>query len=453
MGNPSGSNVARPTQSIDYEVVSMAQEPTTAATKASDRGPAGPAGASKTTADASLRNLLPLAWPLFAVMWLVFPVASVVDMLETDLTPVRLLAFLALMVAYVAIYLWLVLRYPFRGGGLSSPERLVHVALLATLAALALCLEIAYGSGIPYQFMFVVIAAAVTLPTLPAALTVVAIMALTSGIYALRSGWDTLSSSWESAVAPFAIVGFSMIIVSRLVLTVRELRAAREEIARLAVAEERLRFARDLHDLLGHSLSSITLKSELAGRLLPAAPDKAAAEVRDIESVARDALREVREAVAGYRQPILDEELASAQQILEAAGIACEVERNVGVLPNDVDAVLAWAVREGTTNVIRHSRATHCQIRVMQEGEEIRAEISDDGVGFSSEGDEIYANGSGLSGLAERVASVAGGGKIETESPPGGGFRLRVSLPLQNGPDPCTEPASGAGVARENERS
>jgi two-component system sensor histidine kinase DesK len=242
-----------------------------------------------------------------------------------------------------------------------------------------------------------------------------------------------------------------MIFVSRLVLTVRELRAAREEIARLAVAEERLRFARDLHDLLGHSLSSITLKSELAGRLIPDAPDRAAAEVRDIEGVARDALREVREAVAGYRQPALDEELAGARQMLEAAAIACEIERNVGELPNDVGVVLAWAVREGTTNVIRHSRATRCEIRVTQEGEDIRAEISDDGLGSPSEGEETYASGSGLSGLAERVASFAGG-KVETESPPGGGFRLRVSLPLRNGTEPSAEPASGARDVREEER-
>jgi two-component system sensor histidine kinase DesK len=392
-----------------------------------NRRPTDSAGASKMATDASHRHLVLLAWPLFAVMWLVFPIASVVDMLGTGLTPVRLLAFLASMVAYVSVYLWLVLRYPFRGE-LSPPERRVHVALLVTLAALALYLEVAFGSGIPYQFMFVVIAAAVTLPTLPAASAVVTIMALTSGIYALRSGWDALSSTWESAVAPFAIVGFSMIIVNRLVLTVRELRAARGEITRLAVAEERLRFARDLHDLLGHSLSSITLKSELAGRLLPVAPDKAAAEVRDIEGVARNALREVREAVAGYRQPTLDEELASAQQILEAAGIACQIERSVGVLPNDVDAVLAWTVREGTTNVIRHSHAKHCEICLMQESEEIHAEISDDGVGFSSPSDETNVNGSGLSGLAERVAARSG--KFEAKTPSGGGFSLRVSLPL-----------------------
>src|SRR5215218_3045819 len=400
------------------------------------------------TTDASLRNLLPLAWPIFAVMWLGFPVASVVDMLGTDLTPVRLLAFLVSMVAYVAVYLWLVLRYPFRGQ-LSPPERRVQVALLAALAALALCLELAYGSGVPYHFMFVVIAAAVTLPTRHATWTIVAIIALTSSIYALRSGWDALSSSWESAVAPFAIVGFSMIIVSRLVVTVRELQAAREEIARLAVAEERLRFARDLHDLLGHSLSSITLKSELAGRLLPAAPERAAAEVRDIEGVARRALREVREAVADYRQPTLGGELNGAREMLKAAGIACRIEQEAGELPNATDTLLAWAVREGVTNVVRHSRARHCVIRLARDGEDVRAEIIDDGLGFPPE-HKATTIGSGLSGLAERVA--ASGGDFEAKPMPEGGFRLHVSLPLREDAPLAGEPPSRASGMLEEGR-
>jgi two-component system sensor histidine kinase DesK len=202
------------------------------------------------------------------------------------------------------------------------------------------------------------------------------------------------------------------------------LRSAREELARLAVSEERLRFARDLHDLLGHSLSLITLKSELAGRLLPQEPEKAEAEIRDIEEVARQALGEVREAVAGYRRPTLEEELAGAGEMLEAAGIACRIENEAGVLPNAVDIVLAWAVREGTTNVIRHSRARHCRILLARDGEEVYAEITDDGDGCQSEngGD----SGSGLSGLSERVATLAG--HVEAGSQPDGGFRLRVSL-------------------------
>src|SRR5918995_4688521 len=418
-----GSEVTAPAGSIDHEVMSVSQEPTAAVQVRNEGSPTESANTSKVGSDTSLRNLLPLAWPLFALMWLVFPLASVVDMLGQDLAPIRLLAFLVLTVAYVAVYLWLVLRYPFRNGEMSPSERRFHVALLLVLATLALCLEVAFGSGIPYQLMFVVIAAAVTLPTIPAVSTVIALIVLTSVMYALRSGWDTLASSWENAVAPFAIVGFSMIIVSRLVLTVRELRAAREQLARLAVAEERLRFARDLHDLLGHSLSSITLKSELAGRLLPATPDRAAAEVRDIESVARKALREVRDAVAGYRQPTLGEELNGAREILRAADVACAIDRNVGVLPSDVDAVLAWAIREGTTNVIRHSRATHCEIRVAQVGEEVYAEITDDGLGFPPE-HETTTVGSGFSGLAERVAAARG--DFEAKSMPEGGFRLRV---------------------------
>ena len=142
------------------------------------------------------------------------------------------------------------------------------------------------------------------------------------------SGWEWLS------IGRFALgVG-----------AVGELRAAREEISRLAIAEERLRFARDLHDLLGHSLSLITLKSELAGRLLAADSEKAAAEVHDIEGVARRAPREVREAVAGYRRPVLDEELAEAREMLEAAGIECRIENEAGVAPNATDAVLTWAI-------------------------------------------------------------------------------------------------------------
>jgi two-component system sensor histidine kinase DesK len=252
-------------------------------------------------------------------------------------------------------------------------------------------------------------------------------------VYEVQVGWDAFVTSWQEIV-PFPLIGIGMIAVSRLVVTVRELEAARREIAQLAAAEaiakERLRFARDLHDLLGHSLSSITLKSELAGRLLPAAPEKAAEEVRDIESVARRSLREVREAVSGYRQPTLDEELYGAREMLAAAGIACHIENDASPLPNAMDAVLAWAVREGVTNVIRHSRADRCEILVAQNGEEVRVEVKDDGRGSPPEHEGSYSNGSGLSGLAERIAGS--GGHFEAGSLSEGGFRLRVSLPVSS---------------------
>lgn len=388
-------------------------------TTSADGTPAGGANASR-------RKPLPFWWLLFTTIWLLFPAGFVVQVLRTDLSPVQLLAFLASLVAFIAVFLWLMLRYPFPAAELASQELRIRIGLLLVLAAIALYFELVYGSGVPYRFMYVVVATAVTLPTREAALTVVAVTVCVSAFYAIRLGWEGAATSW-SDVVPFLLIGIGMIAVNRLVVTVRELRAAREEIARLAVAEERLRFARDLHDLLGHSLSSITLKSELAGRLLPAAPEKAAAEVHDIEEVARKALREVREAVAGYRRPTLGGELDGAREMLKAAGIACRIEQEAGVLPNATDAVLAWAVREGVTNVIRHSRARRCQVRLARDGEEVRAEISDDGLGSPPEHDGA-STGSGLSGLAERVA--ANGGDFHAGPLPEGGFRLRVSLPL-----------------------
>ena len=384
-------------------------------------------------ANASRRKPLPFAWTLFTVVWLLFPIGFVIQVLRSDLSPFQLLALLTSLAAFISIFLWLMLRYPFPAAGLMPRELRVRIGLLLAMAVLALYIELAYGSGVPYRFVYVVIAAAVTLPTRKAAWMVAATTVVAGVVYAVQVGWDAFATSWQEIV-PFPLIGIGMIAVSRLVVTVHELQAARREIAQLAAAEavarERLRFARDLHDLLGHSLSSITLKSELAGRLLPAAPEKAAAEVRDIESVARRSLREVREAVSGYRQPTLDEELYGAREMLDAAGIAYRIENETSPLPNAVDAVLAWTVREGVTNVIRHSRADRCEIRATQDGEEVRVEVKDDGLGSPPEHEEIYSSGSGLSGLAERVA--ASGGDFEAGSLPEGGFRLHASLPARS---------------------
>lgn len=431
------------------KAVGLTQEPTPVAQARDSEQPTTSAGGVYAgAADASRDKPLSVAWLLFTAVWLLFPVGFVIQVLRTDLSPVELLAFLASIAAFVAVFLWLMLRYPFPYVELASQELRIRIGLLLVLAALALYIELVYGSGVPYRFMYVVVTAAVTLPTREAAWAVVVATVCVGAFYVIRLGWEAAATSWGDVV-PFLLIGIGMITVSRLVVTVRELRVAREEIARLAVAEERLRFARDLHDLLGHSLSSITLKSELAGRLLPAAPERAAAEVRDIEGVARRALREVREAVADYRQPTLAGELNGAGEMLKAAGIACRIEQEAGVLPNATDAVLAWAVREGATNVVRHSRARHCVIRLTRDGEEVRAEITDDGLGSPPE-HEATTVGSGLSGLAERVA--ASGGDFEANPMPEGGFRLRVSLPLQDGVAPVGEPPSRASGMHEDGR-
>ena len=204
----------------------------------------------------------------------------------------------------------------------------------------------------------------------------------------------------------------------------QELIEARAELARTAVAAERERFARDLHDLLGHSLSVVTIKAELAGRLLPDRPADARAEVRDIEQVARQALSEVREAVSGYRQPTLTGEMEGARIALSAAAIIVEFERTSVTLDPEVEAVLAWAVREGATNVIRHSGASHCQVRVLTGPYDAAVEVVDDGRGPTVADDDP---GHGLAGLTERAENLRG--RMEAGALPGGGFRLAVSVP------------------------
>jgi two-component system, NarL family, sensor histidine kinase DesK len=212
------------------------------------------------------------------------------------------------------------------------------------------------------------------------------------------------------------------------IMTSWELHDARREIARLAVTTERLRIARDLHDLLGHNLSLIALKSELAGRLIKVSPERAVVEIGDVENVARTTLQEVREAVARYRQPTLENELHVAREILTAAGIAYRYEgdENVtGGLPTAIEVALSWVVRESVTNVIRHSRARQCIISVTKDTKNVSVEIADDGVAVVG---SAHNQGNGLRGLAERV--IALGGHCETGPRSSGGFRVAVSVPL-----------------------
>jgi two-component system sensor histidine kinase DesK len=213
------------------------------------------------------------------------------------------------------------------------------------------------------------------------------------------------------------------------------LNQTRAELARMAVAEERLRIARDLHDLLGHSLSLIALKSELAGRVIETDPRRAAREIAEVEAVARRSLAEVRQAVTGYRQPSLAAELAASRRTLAAAGIDCRVDApGAYELPPEVDALLAWTVREGSTNIVRHSGARHAGIRVKVSDARAEADLTDDGAGppagavAGGGGTPPAATGAGLAGLAERAARL--GGTLRAGAGERGGFRLRVSVPL-----------------------
>ncbi len=363
---------------------------------------------------------------LLSLVWLVFLVLPLRELLTSNISTLRLLVALAAIAAFVSAYLWLVLgSFLNRSTGSDTAPRSVVIAVLGLLTVLVLFLAISYGNSWLYFLIFSATSAAMRLPTRQSVWAILGLMVLAASVgWFSRMGWQDLMTV-ELLIGG---TGLSMVGVRRMLSTIRELRAAREEIARLAVSEERLRFARDLHDLLGHSLSLITLKSELAGRLLPDAPKKASEEVRDIEGTAREALREVREAVAGYRLPTLAAELEGAREMLDAAGICCRVEQSAGTLPPQVDAVFAWAIREGVTNVIRHSRARNCEIRVTRHGGETCVEIVDDGRGAATENTKIASDGSGLRGLAERVAEARG--RVEYGLRGTKGFRIVVTLPL-----------------------
>jgi len=237
------------------------------------------------------------------------------------------------------------------------------------------------------------------------------------------------SVSWgnpEGAI-PIAIeIGFISLTVYGVGILRRtnlELVQAQHDLARLAVAEERVRIARDLHDTLGQSLTLIALKAELVERLVEPEPARARAEAADVRRAAREALASVRETVSGYRQPELKSEIEGVRAALAVAGIDARIDLSHRMLPSDVDAVLAWAVREAGTNVLRHSGAKHAAIAVGADGDLAYAEVTDDGPPR-----QPAPRGSGLAGLAERVASY--GGSLEAGPRSEGGYRLRVTVPL-----------------------
>jgi len=375
--------------------------------------------------------LLWLVW----VIWLPFAIPEIRALLQSHLSLIQIIATLVAVALFFCVYLWATWSNVQRLVDASSSEDTVVAQWLpiAILFMLSLIIVILYkGIGTPFIFTSAYIGG--RLPSVRAILSVV-VLALFVAVASSRNNPDW--SSLVQGIVLIVIVGIVTPLVVRAVTTGRELRVAREEIARLAVTAERLRIARDLHDLLGHNLSLIALKSELARRLIPVSPEQAAVEIGDVEQVARTTLQEVREAVGNYRQPSLANELHAAQQLLAAAGISYQCEEDESIqnmqdtLPPTIEAVLSWTVREGVTNIIRHSRARLCRIHVMRDTHEARVEIVDDGLEAPAQFVAVAATdatGNGLRGLTERVAVL--GGVCDAHPQSGGGFRLAVSVPL-----------------------
>ncbi|GAA3234025.1 hypothetical protein GCM10020256_50590 [Streptomyces thermocoprophilus] len=214
--------------------------------------------------------------------------------------------------------------------------------------------------------------------------------------------------------------------LSRLSALIREVVAARGELARMAVTEERLRFARDLHDLLGFSLSAITLKSELIVRLIPTHPARAVEEVEDVLSISRQSLSDVRRVASGMREMSLEQEVTSAESVLRAADI--EVSKKVTPVRagRQADTVLATVLREAVTNLLRHSRAGRCTIEVAEQGGRVRLSVCNDGVDPAYH-DPSPHSGSGLGNLRTRIETV--GGTLHSEVTGAGTFLLVAEVP------------------------
>lgn len=351
------------------------------------------------------------ALPVFGLLWLAVPT---VDFAASEPAAWQWVLAGAGLPAFAGLFLDLVMT------------RRPPAVPLAAMLAVSVTLTLAAHDGFALLFVYAASGAAVRLSGRASALVVAGITAVAAATLALTDPDGAVF--WGITGTVFA-TGTLWFLIGGLLRSNAALRDARAELAELAVAEERLRFARDMHDLLGHDLSLIALKAELAGKLLPARVDDAAAEVADIRSLSRSALTQVREAVDGYRRPTLPSELAGARIALEAAGIELHVEEAGESLDPETESVLAWAVREGATNVIRHSGASRAEITVRAGTAATELEISDDGRGEPGSNGDGEPEGHGLAGLIERAHAL--GGTVEAAAGPDGGFRLRVSLPAR----------------------
>ena len=396
---------------------------------------------------------------LWIGIWLVFLNSPCADLLSGGHSTAGTVGGWLGLAVFVGLYLALVSR---NMGVKQFPPWLVN-GLIAALGVLAAILGLTLGTDWLGLFVYVSVSCGLALPLRAAYWAIPATTALMAAVGA----WVDVDEVSGLALLTL-LIGFAMTSVSQLVRTTVELRRARATVARLAANEERLRLARDLHDLLGHSLSLITLKSELAGRMLPAHPDKAAQQVADIESVSRQALVDVRQAVSGYRRPRLAEELAGAQVALTAAGVTADLpaEPALDGVPEESESALAWALREAVTNVVRHSGARRCVVSLVRrqtlDGPVLELSVEDDGTGGvpgaagAAAAGVVRGPGNGLTGLAERLQKVGGSldagrvgrtargaGAAASAGSAGGGYRLAARVPA-GGPE---ETAGGTGAA------
>lgn len=349
-------------------------------------------------------------WELGGVIAQVFLITAYVAVVTMDIPLATKVWSLTLLAAFTLVYIFAPGRCLVR----SWP---VKAAVIAVLVVLPAGLLPVLGSGATTMWIYPAVASGFLLRSW-VGMTLGVLLA--AGMLAVDLAYgDPLS--WELALTTVAMTAFMTGFVGNLRLN-RELQLTREALAVAAVAAERERIGRDLHDILGHSLTAITVKAGLARRLVGRDDAAAAAEIGEVERLAREALADVRATASGFRQVSLVGELAVAGSVLPAAGVTvrlpADAEAAVGGIDPPTQALLGYVVREAVTNVIRHAHARTCTITLGPGS----VEIVDDGRAAPG------PPGNGLAGLADRVG--AAGGTLTAGSRPGGGFGVRATVPV-----------------------
>jgi two-component system sensor histidine kinase DesK len=374
----------------------------------------------------------PMRW-FFSGVWLIYLIQPVSRLFGQGHSAAWTAGGLAIAAAFCVIYVGVI-------GAWDSNPRMARRGL-AAIFGLAVLACVVYGSDWLAVWIYVSAATGFAFPRRRAALAVLGV----GGCYALLA-WLTHAGidNFLITLLPVVLIGWAMIGFRMQIMLTRELSQARETVAKLAANTERLRLARDMHDLTGQSLSLVTLKSELVKKMLARLPrtserDAALAEVEDIGRVSRQTLHDIREAVSGYRRPTLAIEVITARTALQSAGMHLDEDTALtlqsGTFGADAEAALAWCLREAVTNVVRHSGASRCRVRLTRRDGQISLEVRDDGRGIGGwaesgqPGRPGSGAGSGLRGMSERLGAIGGTLSCGHAEAGGRGFRLVATVP------------------------
>lgn len=341
----------------------------------------------------------------FDLIWLIYSVFFVIEPVEQH-TLAGWLEFAAAYGCFLALYFGMVF----------APSQRRQLWLLGGLAVLAACY---YPFNVGAAGMFIYVAAFA--PFIAESLAVSVPLIAGSAVAVAGGGLALHVGTWNWGICAFfcLAVGAANTLAAQRMRAGMALGLAYEQIAQLAKVAERERIARDLHDVLGHTLSVVVLKSELAGKLFERDPERARREIGEVEQITRKALTDVREAISGYRAEGLDAEIERARRTLDAAGVTLQCASRPPQLPPAEETILSLIVREAVTNIVRHAQASRCRLAIESGDAGTALVVEDDGRGG------IQAEGNGLRGMRERVEALGGRLRIDSAQ----GTRLRVEIP------------------------